>query len=49
MEKCHTYLASIEMPNDLDDDLVILIRGLVSWHYHLSGCQILQLIHLRVG
>lgn len=43
------YLAGIEMPNDLDDDLVVLIRGLISWHHHLSCCQILQLIHLGAG
>lgn len=43
------YLAGIEMPNDLDDDLVVLIRGLVSWHHHLSCCQILQLVHLGAG
>lgn len=43
---CHMYLAGIKMPDDLDDDLVILIRGLVSWHYHLGCCQILQLVHL---
>lgn len=49
MGGCHTYLAGIEMPDDLDDDLVVLIRGLISWHHHLSCCQILQLIHLGVG
>lgn len=43
------YLAGIEMPDDLDDDLVVLIGGLISWHHHLSCCQILQLIHLGVG
>lgn len=49
MGECHMYLAGIEMPDDLDDDLVILIRSLVSWHHHLSCCQILQLIHLGAG
>ena len=44
-----TYLAGIKMPNDLNNDLVVLIRGLVSWHYHFSSSQVLQLIHLGVG
>ena len=46
---CRMYLAGIEMPDDLNDDLVVLIGGLVSWHHHLGCCQILQLIHLQVG
>lgn len=37
------------MPNDLNNDLVILIRGLVSRHYHFGSSQVLQLIHLGVG
>lgn len=49
MGACCMYLAGIEMPDDFDDDLIVLIRGLVSWHHHLSCCQILQLVHLGVG
>lgn len=44
-----TYLAGIKVPNDLNNDLVVLIRGLVSWHYHFGSSQVLQLIHLGVG
>lgn len=44
--ECPMYLAGIKMPNDLDDDLVILIWSLISWHHHLGRCQILQLIYL---
>lgn len=36
------------MSDDLDNDLVVLIWGLVSWYYHLSCGQVLQLIHLGV-
>lgn len=44
-----TYLAGIEMPNDLNNDLVVLIRSLVSWHYNFGSSEVLQLIHLGVG
>lgn len=37
------------MSNDLNNDLVVLIRGLVSWDYYLGSGQVLQLIHLGVG
>lgn len=43
------YLTGIEMSDDFHDDLVVLIRGLVSWYYHLSCRQILQLVHLGVA
>ena len=40
-----SHLAVIEMSNDLNNDLAVLIRGLVSWPYRLSCSQALQLIH----
>lgn len=42
-----SYLAGVEMSIDLDDDLVIFIRCLLPGDHHLSGCQVLQLIHLE--
>lgn len=41
------YLASVEMPVDLDDDLVVLVRRLLSGHDHLGCRQVLQLVHLH--
>lgn len=42
-----TYLAGVEMSINLDDDLIVFIRCLLSRDHHLSCCQVLQLIHLR--
>lgn len=41
-----SYLASIEVSNDLDNDLLVLIRSLISRYHHFSCGQVLQLIDL---
>lgn len=42
-----SYLAGVEMSDDLDDDLVVLVGGLLPRDHHLGGCQVLQLVHLQ--
>lgn len=41
------YLAGVEVPDDLHDDLFVLVGGLVPRHHHLCRRQVLQLIDLR--
>lgn len=41
------YLAGVEVPDDLHDDLLVLVGGLVPRHHHLRCRQVLQLIDLR--
>lgn len=42
------YLASIEMSDDFDNDLLILIRGLIPGNNYLSCCQVLKFIDLQI-
>lgn len=44
-----THLACKEVSNDLDYNLVLLIRCLVPGHHHFSTRQVLQLIYLQPG
>lgn len=44
-----THLACKEVSNDLDYNLVLLIRRLVPGHHHLGTRQVLQLIYLQPG
>lgn len=41
------YLAGVEMPVDLHNDLVVFVRRLFAWDDHLSCRQVLQLVHLE--
>lgn len=41
-----THLTCKEVPTDLYDDLVVLVRRLVPGHHHFCTCQVLQLIDL---
>lgn len=43
------YLACVEVANDLDDNLVLLVGGLLAGDHHLRSGQVLELINLPRG
>lgn len=44
-----TYLACVKVADDLDNDLVLLIGGLLAGDHHLGSGQVLQLVYLHGG